>query len=485
MLTSLFGDLGPARRASQVVATSTTPRSSTAARLRRHGDHGKHRDRGQRARPDHRPPRQRPRRHRLAGAGDPRALRGDARRPRDRDVDDHAARPGRRLGVVGRQGALRRRRPADRAAPPAREDDPAHDRDDRADDAGPPPGRHAAHLPRRRARARPGERRDPGRADGAQPDDGGHHRPDAAARDRRAARARCARRPACRPGAARTCCSSCRRTPTWINNKVQAMVWPAAAARAHRQRADDRRVVGLERDAQRLERGQAAAGLGSDGGLADARHERLPDQGRRARAAARGAGRAPALGSADGDAAAGARRSSAAACSTPRAAARRSPACSSSTACSAAPWSTRPPAWSSRTRRATEQSIDMELAAAACAQVLRAHRDAARSMGLTDPIDEVITTAGRAPRPDPRPAAPCRPVHRRAAREAPHQPGAGALPAARGRAQPALSAPARGSPRRDLQCVAAGVFSASALLASASAFSLQRSPLWPRDPAHA
>ena len=36
----------------------------------------------------------------------------------------------------------------------------------------------------------------------------------------------------------------------------------------------------------------------------------------------------------------------------------------------------------------------MELAAAAAAQVLRAHRDSARSMGLTDPIDEVITTAG-------------------------------------------------------------------------------------------
>jgi len=41
-----------------------------------------------------------------------------------------------------------------------------------------------------------------------------------------------------------------------------------------------------------------------------------------------------------------------------------------------------------------EQSIDMELAAAAAAQVLRAQRDSARSMGLTDPIDELITTAG-------------------------------------------------------------------------------------------
>lgn len=41
-----------------------------------------------------------------------------------------------------------------------------------------------------------------------------------------------------------------------------------------------------------------------------------------------------------------------------------------------------------------EQAIDMELAAAAAAQVLRAQRDAARSMGLGDPIDELITTAG-------------------------------------------------------------------------------------------
>ena len=41
-----------------------------------------------------------------------------------------------------------------------------------------------------------------------------------------------------------------------------------------------------------------------------------------------------------------------------------------------------------------EQSIDMELAAAAAAQVLRAQRDSARSMGLADPIDELITTAG-------------------------------------------------------------------------------------------
>ncbi len=40
------------------------------------------------------------------------------------------------------------------------------------------------------------------------------------------------------------------------------------------------------------------------------------------------------------------------------------------------------------------QSLDMELAAASCAQVLGSHREAARSMGLADPIDEVITTAG-------------------------------------------------------------------------------------------
>ncbi|HEY3634867.1 MAG TPA: hypothetical protein VGK95_07435 [Caldimonas sp.] len=40
------------------------------------------------------------------------------------------------------------------------------------------------------------------------------------------------------------------------------------------------------------------------------------------------------------------------------------------------------------------QLLDMELAAAACAQVLASHRDAARTMGLADPIDEIITTAG-------------------------------------------------------------------------------------------
>ena len=41
-----------------------------------------------------------------------------------------------------------------------------------------------------------------------------------------------------------------------------------------------------------------------------------------------------------------------------------------------------------------DQAFDMELAAASCAQVLSRHRDAARQMGLVDPIEEVITTAG-------------------------------------------------------------------------------------------
>jgi predicted regulator of Ras-like GTPase activity (Roadblock/LC7/MglB family) len=41
-----------------------------------------------------------------------------------------------------------------------------------------------------------------------------------------------------------------------------------------------------------------------------------------------------------------------------------------------------------------DHPIDMELAAAAAAQVLRAHRESARSMGLIDGVDEVITTAG-------------------------------------------------------------------------------------------
>jgi predicted regulator of Ras-like GTPase activity (Roadblock/LC7/MglB family) len=39
-------------------------------------------------------------------------------------------------------------------------------------------------------------------------------------------------------------------------------------------------------------------------------------------------------------------------------------------------------------------TLDMEPAAAACAQVLSSHHNAARSMGLSDPIDEIITSAG-------------------------------------------------------------------------------------------
>ena len=41
-----------------------------------------------------------------------------------------------------------------------------------------------------------------------------------------------------------------------------------------------------------------------------------------------------------------------------------------------------------------EPAVDMDLAAAACAQVLRAHRQAARSMGLGEQVDEVMTSAG-------------------------------------------------------------------------------------------
>lgn len=41
-----------------------------------------------------------------------------------------------------------------------------------------------------------------------------------------------------------------------------------------------------------------------------------------------------------------------------------------------------------------DQPVDMELAAAACAQMLRAHRLAARNMGLSDHIDEIIISAG-------------------------------------------------------------------------------------------
>jgi predicted regulator of Ras-like GTPase activity (Roadblock/LC7/MglB family) len=41
-----------------------------------------------------------------------------------------------------------------------------------------------------------------------------------------------------------------------------------------------------------------------------------------------------------------------------------------------------------------DQPVDIELAAAACAQVLRTHRQAARNMGLSEHIEEIITTAG-------------------------------------------------------------------------------------------
>ena len=41
-----------------------------------------------------------------------------------------------------------------------------------------------------------------------------------------------------------------------------------------------------------------------------------------------------------------------------------------------------------------DQPVAIEHAAAACAQVLRTHRQAARNMGLSDHIEEIITTAG-------------------------------------------------------------------------------------------
>ena len=41
-----------------------------------------------------------------------------------------------------------------------------------------------------------------------------------------------------------------------------------------------------------------------------------------------------------------------------------------------------------------EEPLDMELAAASATQLLQAHRDAAGRMGLSDPVDEVIATAG-------------------------------------------------------------------------------------------
>jgi len=41
-----------------------------------------------------------------------------------------------------------------------------------------------------------------------------------------------------------------------------------------------------------------------------------------------------------------------------------------------------------------DQPVDIELAAAASAQVLRIHRQAARNIGLTEPVEEIITAAG-------------------------------------------------------------------------------------------
>ena len=41
-----------------------------------------------------------------------------------------------------------------------------------------------------------------------------------------------------------------------------------------------------------------------------------------------------------------------------------------------------------------EMPVDMDRVAAACAQVMRAHRQATRSMGLTEQVDEVMTSAG-------------------------------------------------------------------------------------------
>jgi hypothetical protein len=38
--------------------------------------------------------------------------------------------------------------------------------------------------------------------------------------------------------------------------------------------------------------------------------------------------------------------------------------------------------------------VDIELAAAASAQILRAHRQAAHHMGFADPTEEIVTTAG-------------------------------------------------------------------------------------------
>jgi hypothetical protein len=41
-----------------------------------------------------------------------------------------------------------------------------------------------------------------------------------------------------------------------------------------------------------------------------------------------------------------------------------------------------------------DEGIDLDVAAAASTQALKAHKAAARSMGLADPIEEVMTSAG-------------------------------------------------------------------------------------------
>ena len=41
-----------------------------------------------------------------------------------------------------------------------------------------------------------------------------------------------------------------------------------------------------------------------------------------------------------------------------------------------------------------EVSLDLDIAAAACTQALKAHKVAARNMGITDPVEEVMTSAG-------------------------------------------------------------------------------------------
>ena len=50
----------------------------------------------------------------------------------------------------------------------------------------------------------------------------------------------------------------------------------------------------------------------------------------------------------------------------------------------------------SKVRRGTREDhpVDMDLVAATCTQMLRAHRFSARGMGLSDQIDELMTVAG-------------------------------------------------------------------------------------------